>query len=216
VVEEVTEGPPRKQSERLPGVISDVLARHGLPVNALEGFVVGLGPGSFTGLRIGVATIKALAYAIERPIAGVSSLAAVAWDAPPGELMPLSVARQGELYVGHFRRTQEGLEPLHAERALTPAELAAELTRAPDVKLLGPALGGYQSELEGLGVSPGRFLATGAVPRAECLARLARLPAAYDAASVFALEPHYVRASEAERNPKFPPLAGPEPVARIR
>jgi len=51
---------------------------------------------------------------------------------------------------------------------------------------------------------------------AALLGRLANVPAGYDARALFALEPHYLRASEAERNPRFPPLPGPPPTARIR
>jgi tRNA threonylcarbamoyladenosine biosynthesis protein TsaB len=42
------------------------------------------------------------------------------------------------------------------------------------------------------------------------------MPEAFDTQALFALEPHYVRASEAERNPRFPPLPGPEPTVRVR
>ena len=73
VIEQVLHGPPRKQSEMLPGVIAELLERHGVELQALEAIVVGLGPGSFTGLRIGLATAKALAYAARIPVAGASS-----------------------------------------------------------------------------------------------------------------------------------------------
>jgi tRNA threonylcarbamoyladenosine biosynthesis protein TsaB len=53
------------------------------------------------------------------------------------------------------------------------------------------------------------------VPSAFALARLATWPAAYDAQAVFALEPHYLRGSGAEENPKFPPLPGVESKARL-
>jgi tRNA threonylcarbamoyladenosine biosynthesis protein TsaB len=75
-VEQLALGPPRKQSEMLPGEIEALLARHGVALSGLEGIVVGLGPGSFTGLRVGLATVKALAYAARLRVTGVSSLAA--------------------------------------------------------------------------------------------------------------------------------------------
>src|SRR5512132_3464577 len=98
-------GPPDKQSDILPGVLLDMLRGHGLSLNDVTGFAIGLGPGSFTGLRIGLATVKGLAYARRVPVAGASSLAALALDGP--EAVPVaavSVARRGELYVGRYRR----------------------------------------------------------------------------------------------------------------
>jgi tRNA threonylcarbamoyladenosine biosynthesis protein TsaB len=217
VVEEIQFGPPRKVSEMLPGVIGELLSRHGVEIRQLEGICVGLGPGSFTGLRIGVATAKALAYASRFPVAGASSLAAAAMEGPlNATLMPIAVARQQELYVGNYRRTDEGITVLEPEDAMTPAEFATKLLGHPDAVALGPAVPEYRAQLEGLGVPKERLLDVGVVPSAVAVARLARMPETFDAQAVFALEPHYVRASAAERNPKFPPEAGPAPTARIR
>jgi tRNA threonylcarbamoyladenosine biosynthesis protein TsaB len=65
-------------------------------------------------------------------------------------------------------------------------------------------------------VPAARVLPSPDVPSAWALAQLAELPPAFDLQALSALEPHYLRASEAERNPKFPPLPGPAPAARIR
>src|SRR4051812_42816112 len=106
VVEHVLIGPPRKQSEMLPAGIGELLARHSVKLDSLEGIVVGLGPGSFTGLRIGLASVKALAYAARLPLAGASSLAAVALEGPEEvTLLTLAVVRAQELYIGRYRRS---------------------------------------------------------------------------------------------------------------
>jgi tRNA threonylcarbamoyladenosine biosynthesis protein TsaB len=216
LVEQVRHGPPRKQSEMLPGVIQELLLQHRVDLRELQAFVVGLGPGSFTGLRIGVATAKALAYALRVPLAGASSLAAAALEGPPGrELWPIAVARQQELYVGRYRRAGDRVEALGPEEAHAPAEIAARLVHAPDAVLLGPAVPEYRQHLERLGVAPERILDLGAVPSACALGQLARIPESFDAQALFALEPHYVRPSEAERNPRFPPSPGPPPTARL-
>jgi tRNA threonylcarbamoyladenosine biosynthesis protein TsaB len=68
---------------RLPGALVALLDAEGLKLPDVEGFAIGIGPGSFTGLRIGLATWKGLAYANRRPIAGASSLAAMALAAAP-------------------------------------------------------------------------------------------------------------------------------------
>ncbi|MEN9798226.1 MAG: hypothetical protein RL653_1922 [Pseudomonadota bacterium] len=217
VVATRSEGPPAKQSELLPGSISGLLAAQGLGVEALSGIVVGLGPGSFTGLRIGVAAAKGLAYALEIPVCGVSSLAAAAACGPEGvPLYVTAVARVDDLYLGRFVREGAQVRALGAEEALSPQELAARLAADPSAVVMGPAVAGYGAKLADLGVAASRILDAGAVPPAEALVRLASLPGAFDPQSLFALEPHYVRSSGAEMNPKFPPLPGPEPVARLK
>ncbi|MGA9525233.1 MAG: tRNA (adenosine(37)-N6)-threonylcarbamoyltransferase complex dimerization subunit type 1 TsaB, partial [Myxococcaceae bacterium] len=183
----------------------------------LGGIAIGLGPGSFTGLRIGLATAKALAYAARLPLTGASSLATVALEGPEQvTLLTIAVARQQELYVGAYRRSGHTVEALSPEDAMTPAELAERVKSQPDAVVLGPAVPDYRAQLEGLGIPKDRILESGVVPSAGNLARLVQMPAAFDAQTLFALEPHYVRASAAELNPKFPAPAGPAPTARIR
>jgi tRNA threonylcarbamoyladenosine biosynthesis protein TsaB len=210
-------GPPDKQSDMLPGVLLEMLRRHGLSLDDVAGFAVGLGPGSFTGLRIGLATVKGLAYARRVPVAGASSLAALALDGPEGvPVAAVSVARRGEVYVGRYRRTGATVQPLAAEEAWTEAALAEWLRAEPEAVVLGPAVLEAGEALLGAGIPGERLLAVPDVPSAWAIARLARMPEAFDAQALFALEPHYVRASEAERNPRFPPLPGPEPTVRVR
>ncbi|MBU8894895.1 tRNA (adenosine(37)-N6)-threonylcarbamoyltransferase complex dimerization subunit type 1 TsaB [Corallococcus sp. M34] len=217
VVEHAVVGPPQKQSEVLPGIIGELLARHGVALASLEGLVVGLGPGSFTGLRIGLATFKALAYATGLKVAGASSLAAVALEGPEGvPLYCLAVARKDDLYLGAYVRRGQSVEALAPETAMSPEEVAAKLAAAPGAVALGPALGDYRAALVSHGVAPERLLEGPMFPSAVSLARLARIPESQTLEALFALEPHYVRASEPERNPKFPPLPGPAPTARLK
>ena len=183
----------------------------------VEAFAVGLGPGSFTGLRIGLATWKGLAYASQRPIAGVSSLAAMALAAVPAAsegalLVPLLDAKKGEVYAGFYLALGSRVEATAPEVALAPAALAerAAALRADGVRLVafGEGLAAYREPLAGLstlaGERPPPFAEIN-TPPALAVARLcasALEGAPYEAAKLFALEPHYVRASEAEL--KFP------------
>jgi len=216
-IEHVVVGPPQKQSEVLPGVIGELLARHGVKLAELEGLAVGLGPGSFTGLRIGLASLKALAYAAHLKVAGASSLAAVALEGPEGPpLFCLAVARKDDLYLGAYQRRGHSVEALEPETAMSPEEVAARMAAEPEAVALGPALTDYRAVLEAAGVAPQRLLPGPAFPSAVELARLARFPEAQPLEAIFTLEPHYVRASEPERNPKFPPLPGPAPTARLK
>ena len=82
--------------------------------------------------------------------------------------------------------------------------------------MIGPALTDWRAPLEALGVPPASFLPGPLIPSAALLARLVTLPPTYDQESIFALEPHYLRGSGAEENPKFPPLPGVEPKARLK
>jgi tRNA threonylcarbamoyladenosine biosynthesis protein TsaB len=217
VVAEATEGPPKKQSELLPGAVQALLAREGLSVKDLGGMVVGLGPGSFTGLRIGAATAKALCYAARIPLTGASSLAALAVDAPEGStVFPCAVARQGELYFAEYARTGRLVERRSNEEAGSPADLARRLAERPDAIALGPALPAYEADLVRHGARAEQLVTAVPFPRARHLPALARWPETFDAQALFSLEPHYVRASEAERNPKFPAGPGPAPRARLR
>ncbi|MFO0597316.1 MAG: tRNA (adenosine(37)-N6)-threonylcarbamoyltransferase complex dimerization subunit type 1 TsaB [Myxococcaceae bacterium] len=212
--------PPARQSVVLPDVLTELLAAHGKTLRDLSALVVGLGPGSFTGLRIGLATLKGLAFTLKIPTVGVSSLAALALDpqAPAGvELWSIALVKKGEVYVGRFVRDATGaLQTLAPETSMTVEQLGAALKADPRPVVIGPALVETRAALVGLGVEPHRLLPGPLVPAATSLARLAQIPAAYDQAALFALEPHYLRGSGAEENPKFPPLPGVEPKARLK
>lgn len=214
---EATHPPPRKQSEMLPEALMELLAQQGVGLEAVTGYAVGLGPGSFTGLRIGLSAVKALAYAQRRPVGGASSLAALALDGPPEvPLLPALVARKGEVYVGFYRRDGETLLQQATEEAWTPEHLGAYLAAHAEARALGPAASELREVLLAAGAAAAQLLPGPAFPSAWAVARLARVPRDFVPEALFALEPHYLRASEAERNPKFPPLPGPVPKARIR
>ncbi len=194
---------------RLPGALTELLGALGRGVRDVDAFAVGLGPGSFTGLRIGLATWKGLAYANRRPIAGASSLAAMALEAcrslPAGAtplLVPLLDARKGEVYAGFYRPTPGGVEPVHPEQALSPAVLAERASTLGSVVAFGE---GYEAHRAALAPALADLPGAPATPSAEAVGRLAaaRLQAGpFDDRALFALEPHYVRKSEAEV--KFP------------
>ena len=210
-------GPPAKMSDLLPGALLDLLRRAALTLDDVRGFAVGLGPGSFTGLRIGLATVKGLAYARRLGVAGASSLAALALEAPEDiPLAVVAVARRGELYLGRYLRRGDGVEALAPEEACAETELARWLAAEPSARVLGPAVHEARAVLLSAGVPESALLDAPDVPSAWAVARLAGAPPPFDLQALSALEPHYVRASEAERNPRFPPLPGPAPAARIR
>jgi tRNA threonylcarbamoyladenosine biosynthesis protein TsaB len=210
-------GPPAKMSDLLPAALVDLVKRAGLTLDEVSGFAVGLGPGSFTGLRIGLATVKGLAYARRLGVGGASSLAALALDGPEGvPLAVVAVARRGEIYLGRYRRAGDHVTALAPEEACSEAVLSAWVASEPEARVLGPAVHEVRPALLSAGVPEAALLETPDVPSAWAVARIAGAPPAWNLEALSALEPHYVRASEAERNPKFPPLPGPSPAARIR
>ncbi len=216
LVEHVLVPPPTKQSEALPSAIEALLERHQLTTKALTGLVGGLGPGSFTGLRIGLSCLKGFSYALRIPLVGVSSLEALAVDGPDAtELFCASVVKKNELYLGRYRRDGTTVTALEPETSLPIDAFAERLKAAPAARMVGPAVPDYRVALEALGVSPSQLLDAPHVPSAVALVRRSTLPVAYDQAAAFALEPHYLRGSGAEENPKFPPLPGVDAKARL-
>src|SRR5207237_984200 len=118
--------PGTNHSVLLPRALEALLAGQGKALGDLGGLVVGTGPGSFTGLRIGLASAKGLAYALSIPLVVVSSLEAMAHEAGPGEglLVPTLDARRGEVYYGRFRWAEGGLQVLEPCACARPEQLA--------------------------------------------------------------------------------------------
>lgn len=95
-------------SESLVGEIARCLAEHNVVPTDLALLVVGMGPGSFTGLRVGMATIKGLAHAAQVPVIGVSSLAMMAATTGVGIVAPMLDARRDEVFGGIYEIFPDG------------------------------------------------------------------------------------------------------------
>ncbi len=98
-------------SKHLMEMIDSVLKNAGLGVGDMDGFAVTIGPGSFTGLRIGISTIKGLAFAVDKPVVGISSLETLAWQsADRAHLIgPLLDARKAQVYCATYRFSEDRL-----------------------------------------------------------------------------------------------------------
>lgn len=175
----------------------------GIAPTAFDAIAIGAGPGSFTGLRIGMATAKGIAFAAQRPLWAVSSLAALADDArrevAPDEpiLCAALDARRGEVFAGCYWR---GVA-LGPDRVMAPAELGswvAELARAADpatiVRFAGDAVDSHRAILAPLTGELGWLAAR--TPSGLAVARLALAGARVDITVSGA--PTYIRPSEAE------------------
>jgi tRNA threonylcarbamoyladenosine biosynthesis protein TsaB len=134
--------PSARHGRVLIPAVRDLLAASGLSVRDLDGIAVGLGPGSYTGLRIGLTAAKTLAYAAGKPLVGLDSLEAVARNAPADALRIAVIgdAQRGDVYAADFVRVVEAapLVRLAPTRIVALDRWAAELPGGAFV--LGPAL----------------------------------------------------------------------------
>ena len=140
---------PGHAAEFLPAV-HEVMERAGIGFGDLEAVAVGRGPGAFTGLRIGVATARALAKAHGLPVRGVSSLAALAAAIDAPGRLPLIDARRGEVYAALFVDGDERWAPF-AARPEDVIERVATLVSAP--RAAGDGSLRFRHELEAAGVA---------------------------------------------------------------
>ncbi len=121
-------------SETLLPMAENLLKGCAVSLGEVDLIAVARGPGSFTGVRIGVATAKGLSWGLDKPCCGVSTLEAMAWQASRlrGSLLCCCMdARRGQVYNALFRASGERPERLSEDRAIALGELLPELTEAP-------------------------------------------------------------------------------------
>ncbi|MGD9134883.1 MAG: tRNA (adenosine(37)-N6)-threonylcarbamoyltransferase complex dimerization subunit type 1 TsaB, partial [Desulfobacterales bacterium] len=121
-------------SKHLMELIHSVLEIAGFHPGDLDGLAVTIGPGSFTGLRIGISTVKGLAYALARPVVGISTLEALAWQCGQTSYLicPLIDARKGEVYGATYGFNEGRLIQKTGPRAMVP-EAVVEDIKSPCV-----------------------------------------------------------------------------------
>ncbi|NCT67518.1 MAG: tRNA (adenosine(37)-N6)-threonylcarbamoyltransferase complex dimerization subunit type 1 TsaB [Rhodanobacteraceae bacterium] len=165
---------PRRHAELVLPMCEAVLAEAGLSRRALDALAVGCGPGAFTGVRLAVSAAQGIALALAIPVVPVSSLAALAMQAPDDDAAILAVidARMGELYAGAFRRGADGLvEPIGEESVGTAEQLA--LPPAPAWNVVGSGWASYGDALTARLPAPPRWVDGARYPQAVDVARLA-------------------------------------------
>jgi tRNA threonylcarbamoyladenosine biosynthesis protein TsaB len=186
-------------SEALLALIAEVLESAKLGPRDLDGIICGAGPGSFTGLRIGMATAKGLCWALGRPLVLVSSLQTLAARAPEGARVCAVIdAYKCEVYAGRFIVDRGVPRPISDEVAIAPAQLAIELAPEVPLVLVGDGALRYRDQL----LSPTlTLLDDDGSPRPGDLARLGQQRFAKgELADLAAAAPRYIRPSEAELN----------------
>ncbi|MGE5549241.1 MAG: tRNA (adenosine(37)-N6)-threonylcarbamoyltransferase complex dimerization subunit type 1 TsaB [Bacteroidota bacterium] len=182
----------KNQAEQFLPVLAEMMARAGLAPSALDLIAVGCGPGSYTGLRIGIAMAEALSFTLDRPVTGVCTLAALAENAPdfPGPVCASVVARRGEVYAAVYRAGREISPP----SPKPPASLLLELAALGEERIL--ALGSGAGLLRAAPLPPGLELVYGH-PEQDLVRGItvARLGAVRPVARPY---PIYLRRTEAE------------------
>jgi tRNA threonylcarbamoyladenosine biosynthesis protein TsaB len=196
--------PPKgNHAEVILPLIRSLLAGAGLSLSGLSGIAVTLGPGSFTGLRIALATVKGLAYEWGLPVVGVSTLHAnAARVGDDGLICALLDARKQEVYAALFRRAGNALTRLSEDAVLSVCRVGELLSHCGAVKpfMIGDGAAAYEMQLQDSFGGAMRFSVGdefGSVAaQAALLARQRFLAAATD--DLGALAPLYLRPSEAE------------------
>ena len=188
----------------LPEAVAGLLGRAGLATARLKAIGIGIGPGSFTGLRVGLSYAKGLKLATGCALLGIPSLDTLALAAlaetslAPGRLIcPMLDARKGEVYAALYRTIRDGLEKLSDDLVVTLENLAPHL--GTDVLLVGDAKAEEACSLAVRAGSQATCLGiAGLRLRGRVVAALgaARLVAG-EVDNAFVLEPLYVRSAEA-------------------
>lgn len=180
-------------SERLMPAIDRLLTDAGWTVTTLQGLAVAIGPGSFTGLRIGLSAAKGLAWSLGIPVAGVPTLDAMAASLPfaAHPVCPVINARKGEVYCSLYRWDGAAMRREWDYLALSPESLAARLTE-PTV-ILGDEVAAVPSRYARV-APPHRRMPSAAAVGVLGLARFR----AGEVVSAIEVLPFYLRPSEAE------------------
>ena len=198
----------KTHSETLMPMVDRVLRECECTINHVDVIAVTIGPGSFTGLRIGLALVKGLSLAAQKPVVGVSTLDVLAHNISANSALvcPLLNARKQEVYCGFYDVTHEYPYPLNESLACPPevfVEQALAIMRQEQkdrIILLGdgyyPYADFFQEQLQGKLIIPPAHLM---LPRAAALASLGRYKCAKNEfEDIIKLRPVYIRLSEAE------------------
>lgn len=163
---------PRLHAQRLLPMIQQLLGEAGIALSAVDALAFGRGPGAFTGVRIAVGVVQGLAFALERPVLPVSTLATIAQRAMrehAAEQVAVAIdARMDEVYWGCYRASEGEMQLLGSEAVLPPEQ--ACLPRDAGGEWFGAGTGWRYAER--LAVAP-QGMAADLLPHAEDLLRLA-------------------------------------------
>ncbi|MDO6705723.1 tRNA (adenosine(37)-N6)-threonylcarbamoyltransferase complex dimerization subunit type 1 TsaB [Photobacterium sp. 1_MG-2023] len=170
---------PREHTTKILPMVDEVLAEAGYRLGELDALAFGRGPGSFTGVRIGIGIAQGLAFGADLPMIGVSTLAAMAQGTyrhhQAEHVLAAIDARMGEIYWGQYQRQVNGDWKVLGDEAVFPPELAADrLIAVPEARWLTAGTGwkSYEEQLAVLAVE--KQVSTVLYPEAQDMAWLAQ------------------------------------------
>ncbi len=140
----------RRHAAELVPRIKEMLKKSGLSINDVDAFVIGLGPGSFTGLRIGVSTVKGFGIATGKPCIGIASMDAIAMDASDQEMpiVPVIDAKRENVYSCVYKK-EKGILVKKTDFLLLKIEEVLKKVKG-DAVFLGDAVALYKEKIKGL------------------------------------------------------------------
>lgn len=189
-------------SEKLVPMVEEMLNNVDLKIKDMDLFAVSLGPGSFTGLRIGLATVKAFAHITDKPLVGVSTLEALAFNLPYNRIVvPMIDARRQRVYTGIYAWEGEELKSLLDPCILEIQELLEKLKSYDDLVVNGDGSITFKEEIKKSLGNKVRFSTSGLnMCKASSICELARIK--YNKGQrddYFTLSPEYLLETQAQR-----------------
>jgi len=153
VLAHASSGRGRRHAENLVPAIQFICTQAQIELSEISVVAVDVGPGLFTGLRVGIATAKSLAYALKVPMIGVPSLDLLAFPVRfTNRLIAAAIdARRGELYYAFYRQVPGGIQRIGDHQVGTPDDLASELLLSrEEILLVGDGAHRYAETFEGM------------------------------------------------------------------
>jgi tRNA threonylcarbamoyladenosine biosynthesis protein TsaB len=196
-------GRGRRHAEILTPAIQFIAEQAGIELNEVRAIAVDVGPGLFTGLRVGIATAKAMAFALRVPMVGLPSLDLLAYPFRHSSrvIVPVIDAKRGEVFASTYRRVPGGLQRMSEYAVLPPEELANDLeATAEECLVVGDGAARYA---EAFADNDRVEVATAgtAFPSAAALVELAHPKVLHeDFVQPSEIEPLYLRRADAQIN----------------
>lgn len=192
----------KTHSQKIMPMIDALMSDLELKPADIDVFAAANGPGSFTGLRIGVASVKALAHAVNKPVVGISTLASLAYNLPFCEhiIVPIMDARRNHVYTASYIWDEDGFKELSPDEVISIDECIDSCGEFLDTVFVGDGVPVYKEYIEErLGERAHFAPASALMQRASSIAMLAKEKADKGEVQKYnELEPFYLRKSQAE------------------
>ena len=175
-------------AEKLQGYITQVLDRANISKNDLDAIAVSKGPGSYTGLRIGVSAAKGICYALDIPLLAISTLGSLASQVTGSRVVPMLDARRMEVYSAVFSSEMDQMRDIQAQ-IITKDSFKTYLDKGR-VTFIGDGV----EKFEAICTHPNAVFIKNALPSASQMAQIARLKFTQnDIQDVAYFEPYYLK-----------------------